>query len=121
MKFIMIVFLSFLSLYARNDTQSVMDKDSFITEKEYAQHLYKNPRGIGCNKCHGKKGEGMVISKYKHKGENRVLETKEINTMNYEKFSAALKNKVSIMPKYFLTKKEIRALYNYLHKSEKGK
>ncbi|HIC45014.1 MAG TPA: c-type cytochrome [Sulfurimonas sp.] len=100
---------------------SAEEKDSFITEAEYAQHLYENPRGIGCNKCHGKKGEGMVISKYKHKGENRVLETKEINTLNYEDFTYALKNKKSIMPKYFLTSKEINALYSYLHKTKESK
>jgi len=71
--------------------------DSFLSNDEYAKMLYENPRGIGCNKCHGKKGEGMVISRYKHKGEDRVLETKEINSMNFDEFSAALENKKSIM------------------------
>ena len=27
--------------------------------------LYKNPRGVGCDKCHGEKGEGSLIVKYK--------------------------------------------------------
>jgi len=31
---------------------------------EYASSLYKNPRGIGCQKCHGLKGEGKLIAKY---------------------------------------------------------
>jgi hypothetical protein len=91
------------------------EKDSFITEKEYAQHLYENPRGIGCNKCHGKKGEGMVISTYKHKGVSKVLATKPINSLSFKEFEAALEEKRSVMPKYFLTVKEIKALYNYLH------
>lgn len=91
------------------------EKDSFITEKEYAQHLYENPRGIGCNKCHGKKGEGMVISTYKHKGATKVLATKPINSLGFKEFEAALEEKRSVMPKYFLTAKEIKALYNYLH------
>jgi len=91
------------------------EKDSFITEKEYAEHLYKNPRGIGCNKCHGVKGEGMVISTYKDKGKKKTLSTSEINSLNYESFKAALQEKRSVMPKYFLTSKEIKALYNYLH------
>jgi len=121
MKFFMLIFLGFIVLYAKNSSESIKEKDSFITETEYAQHLYKNPRGIGCDKCHGVKGEGMVISKYKHKGEKKLLETKEINSMEYKDFAAALENKKSIMPKYFLTKKEIRALYNYLHKVKKGK
>jgi len=93
--------------------------DSFITEKEYAQHLYENPRGIGCNKCHGKRGEGMVISTYKHKGEKRVLRTQEINTLDYNSFALALQSKKSVMPKYFLTAKEVKALYDYLHTQTK--
>lgn len=108
MRLFLFLFLVFISLEAK-------EKDSFITEKEYAQHLYENPRGIGCNKCHGLKGEGMVISKYKHEGEERILKTKEINTLEYEAFSKALHEKNSVMPKYFLTNKEILALYNYLH------
>ncbi len=96
-------------------TLQAKDKDSFITEKEYAEHLYKNPRGIGCIKCHGEKGEGMVISTYKHKGENKVLATTEINSLDFMTFKTALQEKRGIMPKYFLTSKEIKALYNYLH------
>ena len=91
------------------------ERDSFITEKEYAENLYKNPRGIGCDKCHGKKGEGMVISTYKHKGETKVLRTEEINSLGFEEFKSALEEKRSVMPKYFLTLKEVKALYNYLH------
>jgi len=108
MRLLILMFFIFIDLQAK-------DKDSFITETEYAEHLYKNPRGIGCNKCHGKKGEGMIISKYKHKGEERILRTQEINTLEYEDFAKALAQKRSVMPKYFLTSKEIRALYNYLH------
>ena len=39
----------------------------FITKNEYAKMLYQNPRGIGCDKCHGSGGEGSVIAKYKKK------------------------------------------------------
>jgi len=42
-------------------------ESSFITRMEYSSLLYKNPRGIGCNKCHGLKGEGKLIAKYKEK------------------------------------------------------
>ncbi|MDQ7068558.1 MAG: hypothetical protein Q9M40_11590 [Sulfurimonas sp.] len=40
---------------------------SFISPTEYAAQLYKNPRGIGCHKCHGENGEGKLIANYKHK------------------------------------------------------
>ena len=108
MRFILLVISIFISVEAK-------EVDSFITEKEYAEHLYENPRGIGCNKCHGKKGEGIVISQYKHKGEARVLQTQEINSLDYKSFKSALQSKKSVMPKYFLTDKEVKALYDYLH------
>ena len=42
----------------------VFAQSSFITPLEYASQLYKNPRGIGCIKCHNKNGEGKVIANY---------------------------------------------------------
>jgi len=95
------------------------EKDSFITEQEYAAHLYKNPRGIGCNKCHGKKGEGMVISSYKHKGEKKILKTESIRNLKFDKFKEAFSKRKGVMPKYFLTLSEIKTLYNYLTLKEK--
>jgi len=95
------------------------EKDSFITEQEYAAHLYKNPRGIGCNKCHGKKGEGMTISRYKHKGEKKILKTLSIRNLKFNEFKDAFSKKKGVMPKYFLTSNEIKTLYNYLTKKEK--
>jgi len=35
--------------------------ESFISNLEYGEMLYKNPRGIGCIKCHGKNGKGKII------------------------------------------------------------
>lgn len=46
---------------------------SFITPMEYSSSLYKNPRGIGCNNCHGEKGEGKLVATYTHKGEKKAL------------------------------------------------
>ncbi len=94
------------------------EKDSFITELEYAEHLYQNPRGIGCDKCHGKRGEGSVIARYKDKGKNKALKTDEINSIDFEAFSIALQERRGVMPKYFLTAQEIKALYGYLHKEK---
>ncbi len=111
MRLALVFFFSFLTLFAK-------EKDSFITELEYAQHLYKNPRGIGCDKCHGQKGEGMLISSYKDKGKSKYLQTREINSLGFVEFKAALQEKRSVMPKYFLTDKEVIALYNYLHTQE---
>ncbi|HIP19725.1 MAG TPA: c-type cytochrome [Sulfurimonas sp.] len=94
---------------------------SFITPAEYAAQLYKNPRGIGCHKCHGDEGEGKVIAKYKHKGKERNFSAPKINSINYNEFYRALNKRKSGMPRYFLTDKEVVALYLYLHRNDKKK
>ncbi len=91
---------------------------SFITPMEYASQLYKNPRGIGCNKCHGENGKGKLIAKYKHKGIERSFRGPQINTLEYTRFYKALKRRKNGMPRYFLTDKEVEALYLFLHKNE---
>ena len=92
---------------------------SFITPAEYAAQLYKNPRGIGCQKCHGDNGEGKLIASYKHKGEKKEFRGPQINSLNYTEFYKAVNRRKIGMPRYFLTNKEIEALYLHLHKNEK--
>ncbi|MDX1809075.1 MAG: cytochrome c [Sulfurospirillaceae bacterium] len=94
--------------------------EDFITKMEYAKMLYVNPRGIGCDECHGKKGEGMIIAKYKVKGKPRVLKAPPINSLKKEVFYQALHKSHKVMPTYFLTDKEIDVLYFYV-KSEANK
>ena len=101
---------------------------SFITQMEYASLLYKNPRGIGCDRCHGLKGEGKLIAKYKitkklKEGEKIVtvkipkeFRAPAINHLTYQRFHDALGEKLKGMPKYYLTEGEIKALYFYLQK-----
>ena len=92
---------------------------SFITQEEYAAQLYKNPRGIGCNLCHGDNGEGKLIAKYKHKNKPKTFRAPAINTTTYTQFYKTLNKRVVGMPRYFLTQKEIEALYLYLHRNDK--
>lgn len=96
-------------------------QSSFITQEEYAAQLYKNPRGIGCNLCHGDNGEGRLIAKYKHKNKPKVFRAPAINTITYAQFYKTLNRRVTGMPRYFLTQKEIEALYLYLHRDDKKK
>ena len=92
----------------------------FITKTEYAKMLYLNPRGIGCDKCHGAKGEGSLISKYKHfdKKANKTVDDElrapKINDIDFESFKAALTKPKGIMPSYFLTDEETTILYEYI-------
>lgn len=91
--------------------------DSFITPDEYAKMLYKNPRGIGCHHCHGIDGKGKDIGTYVNKSTIVKLHAPNITNMRYEIFYQALKRKkFRFMPRYFLTDKEIKTLYNYLNK-----
>ena len=92
----------------------------FITKTEYAKMLYLNPRGIGCDKCHGAKGEGSLISKYKHfdKKANKTVDDElrapKINDIDFENFKAALTKPKGVMPSYFLTDEETTILYEYI-------
>ena len=92
---------------------------SFITPTEYAAQLYKNPRGIGCHNCHAGNGEGKLIAKYKHKGIEKSFRGPKINSINYAEFYKALNKRKNGMPRYFLTDKEIEALYLHLHNNDK--
>jgi len=109
MRYILFILLPFL-LFA---------KTNFITPMEYASSLYKNPRGIGCNNCHGKSGEGRLIAKYIDKKEEKSFRGPIINSMNFDKFYRALNIRKNGMPRYFLTKKEIKALYFYLQEKKR--
>lgn len=94
--------------------------EGFISYFEYGKNLYENPRGIGCNKCHGTQGQGSVIANYTHKGIDKTLSAPSIKALSYEDFSKALQNlkKSTVMPKYYLTQKEIEAIYHYVKEQE---
>ena len=92
---------------------------SFITPIEYASQLYKNPRGIGCHHCHGEKGGGKLIANYMHKKEKKSFSGPAINKMSFAAFHKAINDRKRGMPRYFLTKKEVQALYLYLQEKNK--
>jgi hypothetical protein len=113
-------------LYAKGDNW-------FITNLEYGKMLYNNPRGISCEKCHGVKGRGRVITSYiNSKDEKVVIKTVPIKNITFEKLKKALFHRIKIkpvllknpksplrfmdiMPKYdYLTDDEIKALLLYL-------
>ena len=77
--------------------------------------LYSNPRGIGCNKCHGEKGEGAIISKYLSRGgKEATLSAPPLTNVSKERFFQALTSQHKVMPTYFLTWQEIDSLYYYV-------
>ncbi|MEA2111427.1 MAG: cytochrome c [Campylobacterota bacterium] len=93
-------------------------KSSFITPEEYSTQLYYSPRGIGCDNCHGDKGEGRVVANYADKKEIKNFSGPAINNISYEQFYRAMIKRKRGMPRYFLIDDEIKALYFYLHTEE---
>ena len=101
-------------------------EESFLSDIEYGKMLYNNPRGIACSKCHGKTGKGgQKIAKYYDKyGNPKLLKGVSIINYTFEQLKASLNNNLrdkknhrvrhKIMPLYYLTDKEIKAIYKYL-------
>ena len=100
---------------------SLLGSESFITKAEYASMLYKNPRGIGCHKCHGLKGEGKVLARYVSKKGPQTLLAPNIQGLSYEKFYNSLNSQKVVMPRYYLTDEEIEILYFYIKNNQKEK
>jgi len=99
----------------------LFSESTFITPLEYASQLYKNPRGIGCQLCHGNNGEGKLIANYIHKDVKKSFRGPEINKLKFKEFYRALSIRKNGMPRYYLTQKEVQALYLYLHRNDKKK
>lgn len=91
--------------------------EDFISEFEYGQMLYRDPRGVSCVSCHGETGEGKDIASYRNsKGEKVTISGSDIRFVTLEQISKSIKEGQGIMPRYFLTNKEIRTIYAYLKK-----
>jgi len=116
------IFLLFF-IFIQNLCSKDIINNSFITDYEYGAMLYENPRGIGCNKCHGRGDKSFLIAKYKDKkGITQKLQSPAINKAPFEKFVEVLTTKrgrSNIMPSYFLTNDEIKSIYFYLQNLKK--
>lgn len=93
----------------------LISNDEFISEYEYGQMLYSNPRGISCVSCHGNFGEGIVIAKAKEdSGKEQIFKGADIRDLSLQRFHKALNSNHLIMPRYYLVNKEIIAIYKYI-------
>ena len=109
----------FVSISAAMLVASLHAED-FISEFEYGQMLYQNPRGVSCVPCHGDRGEGREIAHYKNRdGETVILNGPDIRSKSLEEIAAAVAKGPGVMPRYFLTKEEIHALYTYIQEVQK--
>ena len=164
MKYIYVIFLLFnLSLFANEVEQNQLENkqpevnepeqkqqqdlidinNSFITKYEYGKMLYNNPRGIGCNSCHGNDARGRKMVDFKHqlldkKVYNCTLVIPDIKNIDYETFSQKVNTKkninlkfekeqvceklihnANVMPTYFLVEEEIEAIFYYIQNMKK--
>ncbi len=92
---------------------------SFITQTEYASLLYKHPRGIGCQHCHGLHGHGRLIAVYTVKAKQTKFKGCDITKLSFKVFYNSLNKHIFAMPRYYFTESEIQTLYKYLHKENK--
>jgi len=137
MKRLLFLILFLFSNLFSDESDLMNINNSFITKYEYGEMLYNNPRGIGCNTCHGDKAEGKEIVSFTHihnkKKYNCVLVVPNIKNVKYEEFFEKVNSKknpkrhfekeqvcekliyrASIMPTYFLVDEEINAIYYYV-------
>lgn len=113
-------FIALLALLISSTLYATDDDNSFITKYEYGAMLYKNPRGIGCNKCHGNGKKEIILAKYRNKkGALKYIKVPPIAKVSFEDFKAKLKSDKTeslVMPTYFLTDDELDSLYFYIQK-----
>ncbi|MEA2029655.1 MAG: cytochrome c [Campylobacterota bacterium] len=93
----------------------LLSQDEFISEYEYGQMLYNNPRGISCVSCHGEFGEGKVIATIKdNSGKKQLYRGHDIRDLSLKVFHKALNSNHAIMPRYYLVNKEIITIYKFI-------
>ncbi len=93
----------------------LLNGGDFISEFEYGQMLYKNPRGVSCASCHGALGEGSYIASIFDNNHTEIkFSGPDIRALNFDIFKKVVVKGGKIMPKYYLTRKEIEAIYKYI-------
>jgi len=138
------LYLVFLFLFTSVYSQELLIPvdNSFITKVEYGKMLYNNPRGIGCNTCHGENGKGKKIVDFKHTSNKKEYECSlkipSLLKTDYKNFSKKINSKknpgkkfekyqvcekltyyANVMPTYFLVEAEIEAIYQYVQSLKK--
>jgi len=136
-RFLFINIFLVINLFANEAEELIEVNNSFITKFEYGKMLYNNPRGIGCNSCHGSDARGKKIVSFKHTYDNKEYNCKliipNIKDVEYEVFFNKINSKrnskkkfekeqvcekliyySNVMPTYFLVEDEVEAIYYYI-------
>ena len=94
---------------------SLWAQEDFISHYEYGEMLYANPRGVSCSQCHGESGEGTIIVEYKDIHGKQVLKGSDIRQESLSRMIRSVNTYHQVMPRYYLTDEEVKAIYDYLH------
>jgi len=90
-------------------------KEDFISEYEYGEMLYNNPRGISCTSCHGEYAQGKkIVEYYTTDGKRVVVKGSDIRDITLTELHKSLNKNHRIMPRYYLANKEVIAIYKYI-------
>ncbi len=130
MKQLLLLFIPIFIFANQENNQNFKEQESFLSTVEYGRMLYKNPRGISCQQCHGVAGRGgQKIAKYYDKYKNpKILRGVDIRDYSFEDLKASLNNEYKennrtkrhkIMPMYYLTDEEVKAIYTYIQETNK--
>jgi len=90
--------------------------ESFISDYEYGEMLYNNPRGVSCAECHGKSGEGKVIVQYQGIHGKDSIRGADIRQKSLVDMIDSVARYHKVMPRYYLTDEEVIAIYDFLQK-----
>ncbi|SFZ98724.1 hypothetical protein MNB_SV-5-387 [hydrothermal vent metagenome] len=90
--------------------------EDFISHYEYGEMLYSSPRGVSCSQCHGDTGEGKVIVTYKDEDGKKIIAGSDIRHKNLSEMIKAVNTYHEIMPRYYLTDEEVKAIYDFIQK-----
>jgi len=89
-------------------------QEDFISHYEYGEMLYNNPRGVSCAQCHGKTGEGKTIVVFRDSEGEKALKGSDIRLKSLEEMILSVNRYHPVMPRYYLTDEEVKAIYDYL-------
>ena len=98
----------------------VWGQEDFISHYEYGEMLYANPRGVSCSQCHGKSGEGQTIVEYRDIHGKQALKGSDIRRNTLDDMIKAVNTYHKVMPRYYLTNEEVKAIYDYLQKKNQA-
>jgi len=103
----------FLTLFLSGHV-SLWAQEGFISDYEYGEMLYANPRGVSCAQCHGKMGEGTTIVEYRDIHGKQILKGSDIRLESLTSMISSVNTYHKVMPRYYLTNEEVKAIYEYL-------